>query len=73
MDANDRLDAIIARAQQHDPAALDALVHRYSDRLFGLLYRMTRSRHEAEDLLQEVFLRMVRTLERYQHKGRFEA
>ena len=73
MDANDRLDAIVARAQQHDPAALDALVHRYSDRVFGLLYRMTRSRHEAEDLLQEVFLRVVRTIDRYQHQGRFEA
>ena len=73
MDDNDRLDAIVARAKQRDPAALDALVDRYSDRVFGLLYRMTRSRHEAEDLLQEVFLRLVRTLDRYQHQGRFEA
>ena len=63
MERRDPLAAVIRRAQQRDPAAFDELVDRFSGQLFGLLYRLTGSRHDAEDLLQEVFLRVVRTLE----------
>jgi len=73
MERRDPLAAVIRRAQQRDPAAFDELVDRFSGPLFGLLYRLTGSRHDAEDLLQEVFLRVVRTLEGYRHEGRFEA
>ncbi len=73
MERRDPLAAVIRRAQQRDPAAFDELVDRFSGRLFGLLYRLTGSRHDAEDLLQETFLRVVRTLEGYTHEGRFEA
>ena len=67
------LDQLLARARRHDPDALEALVDAYSPRVFGLLYRLTRSRDAAEDFLQETFLRMVRSIERYEHSGRFEA
>ena len=73
MEKRDPLAAVIRRAQQRDPAAFDELVDRFSGQLFGLLYRLTGSRHDAEDLLQEMFLRVVRTLEGYKHEGRFEA
>ena len=69
----DLLAEVIGRAQQRDPAAFDELVERFSPRLFGLLYRLSGSHHDAEDLLQEVFLRVVRTIEGYRHRGRFEA
>ncbi|MHC4443220.1 MAG: RNA polymerase sigma factor [Planctomycetota bacterium] len=64
---------IIHRAKQHDPEAYDALVEEYSPRLYGYFYRLTGSQHDAEDLLQEVFVRLVRTFDDYQHQGRFEA
>lgn len=70
---SDELAAVIKAAQTGDPAAYDALVDDFSGRVFGFLFRLTGSRHDAEDLLQEVFLRVVRTLERYDHDGRFEA
>ena len=73
MERCDPLAAVIRRAQKRDPAAFDELVDRFNGPLFGLLYRLTGSRHDAEDLLQEVFLRVVRTLEGYTHEGRFEA
>lgn len=69
----DPLADVIGRAQQGDPAAFDELVDRFSPRLFGLLYRLSGSHHDAEDLLQEVFLRVVRTIDDYRHQGRFEA
>ena len=45
----------------------------YNRRVFGLLYRLTSDRETAEDLMQETFLRVVRTIDRYEHAGRFEA
>lgn len=68
----EQLEAVIERAQRLDPDAFDTLVDAYGQRLFGFLYRFTQAREEAEDLLQEVFLRVVRTLPDYTHEGRFE-
>ena len=68
-----QLTDVIERAQRREPDAFDTLVDLYSSRLFGYLYRRTGSRHDAEDMLQEVFVRLVRTLDRYTHDGRFEA
>ena len=68
----EELAAVIERAQRFDPDAYDVLVDVYGQRLFGFLYRLAGSREQAEDLLQEVFLRVVRALPRYTHRGRFE-
>lgn len=65
--------AIIMRAKAGVAEAFDELVDLYSARLYGFLYRLTGHREEAEDLVQEVFVRLVRTLERYEDDGRFEA
>lgn len=72
MDAT-TLENTLSRARRQDPAALTALFDAYGGRVFGLLQRMVRSRETAEDLLQETFLRVVRTIESYEHDGRFEA
>lgn len=67
------LDAVLQRARKRDPQALSALVNAYASRIFGLLYRLTGSRDAAEDLLQETFLRVVRTIGEYEEAGKFEA
>jgi len=43
-----------------DGEAFEALFHRYVHRLFGFLYHMTGDREAAQDLVQEVFLRVHR-------------
>ena len=63
----------IRGAQQGDATSFDRLVEAYAPRLFGFLYRLTGSRQESEDLLQEVYLRLVRMIEAYTHDGRFDA
>lgn len=71
--ANDDLAFLIERAKERDPRAFEELVDRYSSRLYGFVYRLTGQREEAEDLVQEVFTRLVRTIDGYSHDGRFEA
>jgi RNA polymerase sigma-70 factor (ECF subfamily) len=70
---HESLDDLIRRAKKKDPSAFDALVDRFSPRLFGFLFRLTGSGGDAEDLVQEVYLRVVRMIDRYEHDGRFEA
>jgi RNA polymerase sigma-70 factor (ECF subfamily) len=48
-----------------DGSAWEELVRRHARRVYSLCYRFTSSRHEAEDLSQEVFLRVFRTLGSY--------
>jgi len=67
------LSAIIADAQRGDAGALDALVDCYSARLYGFFLRLVGHRQDAEDLMQEAFLRVVRMLSSYVDDGRFEA
>jgi len=67
------LDCIIDRARRRDAAAFDTLVAQFGARVYGLIYRLLGQREVAEDLTQETFLRVVRTIESYEHDGRFEA
>ena len=43
----------------------DEIVERHSDQVFRLAYRLTGNRPDAEDLTQEVFVRVFRSLETY--------
>lgn len=54
-----------------DLEALDALFGRHHRRLFGFLARLTGDPHAAEDLVQEVFLRLLRFRGRYAGEGEF--
>ncbi|NPC95865.1 RNA polymerase sigma factor SigE [Nocardioides sp. zg-DK7169] len=49
----------------------DEVVERHSDRVYRLAYRLTGDRHDAEDLTQEVFVRVFRSLSSYT-PGTFE-
>src|SRR5215475_9606433 len=66
MDASDRATALI-RARRGDEEAFGALVQQHSRKVFQLAFRMMRNEQDAEDVVQECFLRAYRQL------GRFEA
>jgi RNA polymerase sigma-70 factor (ECF subfamily) len=51
---------LLRRLQDGDAASFEALFDRHYDRVYGLLYRLVGTRHAAEDLAQEVFLRLYR-------------
>lgn len=56
---------LVERCLAGDSAAWESIVHTYTRRIYNLCYRFTAQRQEAEDLTQEVFLRMFRTLRSY--------
>ncbi len=53
------------------PPSWDEIVRQHSARVFRLAYRLTGNRHEAEDLTQEVFVRVFRSLDAFR-PGTFE-
>jgi RNA polymerase sigma-70 factor (ECF subfamily) len=53
-----------------DHLAFKRLVERYQGRLFNFLYRYLRDRQTAEDLTQEVFLKIYQAASRFKPHGR---
>jgi len=70
MDASDRATALI-RARQGDEDAFGALVQQHSRKVFQLAFRMMGNEQDAEDVVQESFLRAYRQLGRFQARADF--
>ncbi len=62
---------LVKLARKGDQIAFAELVDLYKDRLFHLGYRMLSNRHEAEDVVQETFLRVYKNWSRYDEKQKF--
>ena len=56
---------LVRRCLAGDHGAWEAVVHRYHQRLYNLAYRFTGRFDESEDLTQEIFLKVFRTLNSY--------
>lgn len=73
----DRRDSRAARSAEGDrpdawtPPAWEDVVRDHSARVYRLAYRLTGNQHDAEDLTQDVFIRVFRSLESYT-PGTFE-
>jgi RNA polymerase sigma-70 factor, ECF subfamily len=65
-------DYALARAAAHGAlAALGDLYDRHNRRVYSLCLRMTRNAADAEDLTQEVFIQLFRTIGSFRGKSRF--
>jgi RNA polymerase sigma-70 factor (ECF subfamily) len=62
---------LMLRVQRDEPGAFTDLTQQFGGRIFAQLYRMRPDRQEAEDLTQEVFLRLYRSRRRYQPRAKF--
>lgn len=63
--------ALVTRARKGDHDAFGVLVRRHSRPLFHLAYRMTGIEQDAEDVVQETFLRAYRQLGRFETRAEF--
>jgi RNA polymerase sigma-70 factor, ECF subfamily len=67
----DRTPAVATTEPAWTPPSWEQLVRDHSARVYRLAYRLTGNRHDAEDLTQDVFVRVFRSLHRFQ-PGTFE-
>src|SRR5258707_5008138 len=70
MDATEAA-TVLARARQGDSEAFRSLVERHSRGAFRLAFRMTGNEQDAEDVVQESFLRAYRQLGRFESRANF--
>ncbi len=63
--------AIVQQVRSGEPDAFGVLVERHSRSLFRLAYRMTGNESDAEDVVQEAFLRAYRQLARFEARSSF--
>ena len=54
------------------PVAQQELYSRYSPKMLSVCYRFARNREDAEDMLQEGFIRVFTQIHQFQSKGSFE-
>jgi RNA polymerase sigma-70 factor (ECF subfamily) len=70
MDANDAQDVTLAQAG--DETAFRRLVERHGRGVFQLAFRLTDSEPDAEDVVQEAFLKAYRELKRFEARSSFK-
>src|SRR3954453_18250959 len=59
------------RVRADEPGAFEELVERYQHRLVAVMHHLVGNAEEAEDLAQEVFLRVYRIRKKYRPKAKF--
>jgi RNA polymerase sigma-70 factor (ECF subfamily) len=62
---------LVARAKAGEPQAFDALVRRYRKRIFALALHLSGSESDADDIVQDVFLRAYRALDQFEGRSEF--
>lgn len=63
--------AALSRAREGDPDAFRLLVERHSRVIFRVAYRMTGNEHDADDVVQETFLRAYKQLDNFEERANF--
>lgn len=64
--------AIIAGCLRNDAAAQRELYNQYSPKMLSVCYRFSPTREDAEDMLQEAFIKVFTHIHTFQNKGSFE-
>ncbi len=62
---------LLRRLRERDERAFEEIVVLYRDRVFGLIVRMVGNREEAEDLAQEVFITVLKSIDTFRGESKF--
>lgn len=63
--------ALLRRLRDRDERAFRELVEAHRDRVFNISYRMLGNREEAQDVAQEVFITVFKTIETFREEAKF--
>lgn len=64
--------SIIAGCMHNEAAAQRELYNKYSPKMLSVCYRFAHNRDDAEDMLQEAFIKIFSQIHTFQNKGAFE-
>jgi RNA polymerase sigma-70 factor, ECF subfamily len=67
----DAVTALVRAAKHGDMDAFERLLRRHQASVFRIAQHITRSREDAEEIAQETFLKVYRTLGRFEERSRF--
>ncbi len=62
---------LIQLVKEGNTMGFDDLYHKYSARIYSAIFRITRDEHEAEDLLQDTFVKVYKGLKKFKFKSSF--
>lgn len=65
-------EVLISGCLQNDPASQRELYNRFSPKMLSVCYRFAQSREDAEDMLQEGFIKIFTQIHTFENKGTFE-
>ncbi len=63
--------ALVRAAKKGDDTAFEELVRRYDRNVFRIAQHITQNREDAEDVVQEAFLKAYSNLEKFQEQSKF--
>jgi RNA polymerase sigma-70 factor, ECF subfamily len=62
---------MISRCQQGDQEALKEIFDKYHKKVYGIAYGVVRQREEALDIVQEVFIKLFRSIKNFKGRSQF--
>ena len=62
---------LVRRAKRGDDSAFEELVRRYDRNVFRIAQHITQNREDAEDVVQEAFLKAYGNLQKFQEQSKF--
>lgn len=65
-------EELISNVQLGNKEALNILIEKYYQLIFGYFYKAIGDYHQSKDLTQEVFIKMVTGISKYKHKTEFK-
>src|SRR5437016_13600523 len=71
-DQPDVIEALIQRCLQDDQLAWEAIVRQYWRKVFNVAYKFVGKHDEAEDLTQEIFLKIFKSLDTFDRRANFQ-
>ena len=63
--------SLLRRLRDRDERAFRELLESHRDRVFNITFRMLGNRHEAEDVAQEVFITVFKTIDTFREESKF--
>lgn len=65
-------ELMLAGCLRNNASAQEALYNRFSPRMLGVCYRFAKNREDAEDMLQEGFIKVFTQMHQYRNEGALE-